>query len=175
MLRGHDCLSLTLTTPTPRRCFLTHLAFTARRPTDKKRIRKEGEIIVGEASRAFQRSLAAREGLDRRDTNIIEAFVSCRNQTNNLSNSRSQRLGDFLASPIFLFFSLPFFPCLCLSKSFESKMISPGKRIIASTQTDAPMTDYLAMAASSSNVAPSPFETDLRSLSADAAKMAANV
>lgn len=57
----------------------------------------------------------------------------------------------------FSFFSLPFFPCLCLSKTFESKMISPRKRVIASTQTDAPMTDYLAMAASSSNVAAVPF------------------
>lgn len=53
-------------------------------------------------------------------------------------------------------------------------MIGPRKRIIASTQTDAPMTDYLAMAAFL-YVAGVPTEAALRSCSADAAKMAANV
>lgn len=72
-----------------------------------------------------------------------------------------------------LFF--PFLLCLCLSKTFESEMISSRKRIITSTQTDALMTDYLAMAASSLYVAAVPTEEALRSLSADAAKMAANV
>lgn len=54
-------------------------------------------------------------------------------------------------------------------------MISPRKQIIAWTQTDALMTDYLAMAVSSLCVAAVPTEAALRSLSADAAKMAANV
>lgn len=72
-----------------------------------------------------------------------------------------------------LFFS--FLLRLCLSKTFESEMISPRKRIITSTQTDALMTDYLAMAASSLYVAAVPTEAALCSLSADAAKMAANV
>lgn len=54
-------------------------------------------------------------------------------------------------------------------------MISPRKRIIASTQTDAPTTDYLAMAASSLYVAAVPAEAAPHSLSADASKMAANV
>lgn len=172
MLRGHDCLSLTLTTHTPRRCFLTHLAFTARRPTNKKRIRKSSSERLAEPFRGALQPGRVWTG----ETQILlRLLFPVETRRTTCQTVAANGCEIFWPRQFSFFFSLPFFPCLCLSKSFESKMISPGKRIIASTQTDAPMTDYLAMAASSSNVAPSPFETDLRSLSADAAKMAANV
>lgn len=73
----------------------------------------------------------------------------------------------------FFFFSSNFPLSLSLKKVKNDQR--PERRVVAWTQTDVSMTDYLAMAASSLYVAAVPTEAALRWLSADAAKMAANM